>query len=244
MKKAILFSLVFSICGSCLIAQTAGGDLIDLYSVNQLAYLNPKSTGFPTFSNVDRTEGTPFLYDSWRTGQIQVRGGDKLSEPVGLVLDLDNHVLYVQLDDDKYGDLPIQKVQTLTLTEKNKTYWFEVHDLEREFGEGPAGLKYYEVLHHGEEYTVLHYHEKYLRKESHIENLGMVRRPDKYMSLHSYYLFDGKKLTKVKRTSKGVRNAVPKKAKTIKKLIDKHDLKMKEEDDFVKLFVLLEQQNS
>jgi hypothetical protein len=241
MKKVLLCSALalFTVC--LVNAQTPDGNLKDFYSVNQLANLNPKSTGFPAFSNIDRTEGTPFLFKEWRTGQVQVRGGDKLSDPMGIAVDLDNHVLYVQLGEDRYGDLPIRKVQMFTLTDENKTYWYEVHDLDKEYGVGPQGLKYYEVLHNGDNYLLLHYEDKYLRKESHVENLGMVRRPDKFMSLHSYFVYDGKQLVQVKKSSRSIRRALPKKSKLIKKLIDKHDLRMKDEEDFVRLFMLLDE---
>ncbi|MEN0006652.1 MAG: hypothetical protein AAF798_21035 [Bacteroidota bacterium] len=241
MKKILLYSLALMLTSSWLFGQTPDGNLKDLYSVNQLANLNPKSTGFPTFSNVNRVKGSPYLFEEWRQGQIQARGGNMLGEQLNLAVDLDNHVLYAQLNEDKYGDIPIEKIQMFTLTDDNKTYWFEVHDLSREFGIGPRGMKYYEVLHNGPNYLVLHYHDKYLRKESHVENLGMVRRPDKFMSLHEYYVYNGKKLIQVKKSSKSLRNALPKEAKTIKKLIKKHDLKVKKEDDFVKLFILLDE---
>ena len=236
MKKNLLFFLLLFFAGSSVFAQDP---LKTQENLNRLGAINPNSPGFPTFSNVDRTEGTPYLLDGWQDGQLRFGQNGNYSSTVQIAFNMEKDQLIVQLSDGKAGFFPLQYLHSMRIFNEGDTLHFESHNLKKAYGNGPNGYKMYRVLHRGEG-ALLHYPRKFLRKEKYVENLGIVRRPDIYQQLNTYWYYDGKEVVEVKKTVKSLQKAVPKKAATIKRLIKKQKLNIKDNDELGRLFALLE----
>lgn len=209
-------------------------------NLGRLANINPNSAGFPTFSNVDRTEGTPFLLDGWQEGQVRFGQNQKYSSNVEIAFNMEQDQLIIQLSDGKAGYFPLKYLHSMRVFHEGDTLYFESHNLKKDYGEGPLGYKLYKVLFQGEENILLHYPRKFLRKEKYVENLGMVRRPDIYRQLNSYWYYDGKKVVEVKKNLKALQKLIPRKAATIKRLVKKEKINIKDNEELGRLFALLE----
>jgi hypothetical protein len=198
-----------------------------------------------TFDNDGmQIEGTPFLFDDWKTGRVRLEDQEEFSDEVGIILDLQDDQIYIQLNSDFVSEFPVNKVGAVEIYNEQDTFLFETFDLNKYYGIGPKGLRFYEVLHKGQ-YTVLHGHKKYLRKEDYVEKLGMVTRPNEFKSLHSYWLDNGKSIQRVKKRTSSVRSAIaPKDARKVKRIVKSNDLKIKKDKDFGALFRLLEEEKT
>ncbi|MEZ4985653.1 MAG: hypothetical protein R2795_11560 [Saprospiraceae bacterium] len=109
------------------------------------------------------------------------------------------------------------------------------------FGKGDFGYRFYKVLYRSDKFLVLHQPIKYLRKEEYIENLGMVRRADKYMDTNKYWVFDGTVLHEVKTNQRQLTSEFPQFASQIKQIIKAEQLDLNK--DLGRLFELLEAKN-
>lgn len=236
MKKEILFSLMLLFVASSLFAQDP---LKTQENLNRLGMINPNTPGFPTFSNVDRTEGTPYLLDDWQDGQLKFGQDGKYSSTVQIAYNMEKDQMIVKLADGEAGFFPLQYLHSMRIFHEGDTLVYESHNLRKDFGNGPIGYKMYKVLHRGED-VLLHYPRKFLRKEKYVENLGMVRRPDIYQQLNTYWYYDGKEVVEVKKTIKSLQKAVPRKAATIKRLVKKQKINIKDNEELGRLFALLE----
>jgi hypothetical protein len=214
-------------------------------NLEQLANTSPAGPGFMTFDNDGmQIEGTPFLFDDWKTGRVRLEDQEEFSDEVGIILDLQDDQIYIQLNSDFVSEFPVNKVGAVEIYNEQDTFLFETFDLNKYYGIGPKGLRFYEVLHKGQ-YTVLHGHKKYLRKEDYVEKLGMVTRPNEFKSLHSYWLDNGKSIQRVKKRTSSVRSAIaPKDARKVKRIVKSNDLKIKKDKDFGALFRLLEEEKT
>lgn len=209
-------------------------------NLGRLANINPNSPGFPTFSNVDRTEGTPFLLDGWQEGQVRFGQNQKYSSNVEIAYNMEEDQLIIQLSDGQAGYFPLKYLHSMRIFHEGDTLYYEAHNLKKDYGNGPIGYKLYKVLFQGEENVLLHYPRKFLRKEKYVENLGMVRRPDLYQQLNSYWYYDGKQVVEVKKNLKSLKKTIPRKAATIKRLVKKEKINLRNNQEFGRLFALLE----
>ncbi len=220
-------------------AQTGGGEP---GSVLNLSYLSPASLQLSEFSAVNRVEGSPYFRESWDPGRILFGEYEDFSEKLGIALDLEAHQLYVKLDNGFVGKLPIEKIEAVRIYLEADSILWRALDLEATYGDGPKRRQYYEVVYEGEKLVFLHGQNKYLRREDYVENLGMVRRPDKYMSRDTYWLIRGKRLTGLKNCNeRALRKAMPDLNGRIKKLAKSNDLDLKTYTDVRRLFEILEQ---
>ncbi|MCB0637856.1 MAG: hypothetical protein KDC54_14610 [Lewinella sp.] len=210
-------------------------------SISRLAYLNPGGPGFSTFSTVDRTEGTPYLRDDWQMGQIRFEGQTNFSEDLELLMDLENSHLYIRLSSGFSGEFPLERLNEVRVfTEEADTLSYETMNLYNLFGAGPRITQFYRVLYRSEQYLMLHHPSKYLRREEYIENLGMVRRPDKYMDQNDYWLYNGETVVEVKRKSRSLEEALPSRSRDLRGLIRENNLDLDNDADLARLFSLLE----
>lgn len=237
MKKSFPFLLFFCFSLTAIFAQDP---LKTQENLARLAMINPNTPGFPTFSNVDRTEGTPYLLDDWQKGQVQFGENANYSSVVEIAYNMESHQLIIKLSDGSAGLFPLKYLHAMRVFHEGDTLNFEAYDLNKQFGNGPVGYKLYKVLHRGEN-LLLHYPRKFLRKEKYVENLGMVRRPDLYMQLNTYWYCDGKQVVEIKKSMKALQKAIPRKAATIKRLVKKENINVKDAEDLGRLFALLEQ---
>ncbi|MEZ5043178.1 MAG: hypothetical protein R2828_24995 [Saprospiraceae bacterium] len=209
-------------------------------NLSRLASINPSAPGFPTFSNVDRTKGTPYLLDGWQQGQVRFGQNENYSSTVEVAFNMETDQLIVKLTDGEAGLFPLMYLHSLRIFHEGDTLYFEPFNLQEKYGNGPNGYKLYKVLHKGEA-LLLHYPRKYLRREKYVENLGMVRRPDIYMELNSYWYYDGKQVLEVKKNVKAIQKILPRKAATIKRLVKQENIDLKDNAELGRLFALLEQ---
>ena len=216
---------------------------VSLASLDQLAHMSPARPGFRTFDNDGiNYEGTPFLFDDWRVGRVQLKGQEEFSEELGIILDLQDDRIYIQLNAEFVSQFPVDKIGMVELYNDQDTLRYRPYNLGKSYGIGPNGFRFYQVLHDGD-YVVLHGEKKYLRKEDYVEKLGMVTRPNKFMSLHSYWVSNGKIFKKAKKKSKSLKEILPPKdARKVKKIIKSNDLNIKKDQDFGEFFRLLEQE--
>ena len=244
-----LFLLLFCLCGSTIFAQINGSaePSLSQEAISSFSFIRP--TG-PTLDNladygkINRTEGTPFLHDEWAPGRIRFEGQPSFSELLDVLPDLESNLLYIRLSSGYIGEFPMERLDAIEVYGPDQdTVTFEIQNLQELFGQGGYGRQFYEILHRGGRYMVLHHPEKYLRREEYVENLGMVRRPDKYMDRSEYYVFDGTRLVEVKTNLRSVSKAFPRQASTIKRLVRTHDLDLGENEDLGRLFALLEEPN-
>ncbi len=197
--------------------------------------------GVFTFSEVVRREGHRFLFDDFLPGRVLFSGYEYLSEEVDLVIDGEFERLYILFEDETEGQLPLAQIQRIEVYPSEKdTIQYLVQDLGRLSSEAKDGLRFYELLHRGEHFTVLHHERKYLRKEEYMENVGIVRRPDEYKSLHSFYLIYGNELHKIKRNRRTIEKAIPKYKRIIRRVEDATDNKLKDNNDLAQFFTDLE----
>ncbi len=209
------------------------------YNMETLARMSPASTGFwGVMQSRNTIVGHPFLYDDWQEGYLLLKGNQFISEKAGLMLDLQENQLYVLLTDEFVSQFPVGRVEQIELIDGADTLVFRTYDLKASFGEGPAGNRFFEVLYDGEP-MILHGHYKYLQREKDIENLGLVRRPDKYEAIHSYWLIRDGQAVGLKKNEKELLKALPQEAARIGQLIDTHKLRLNNREDFHHLFRLL-----
>ena len=214
-------------------------------NLEQLAKTSPSTSGFMTFdNNGTKIKGTPHLFDDWRTGRVRLEGEEYFTKEVDVILDLRDNQVYVQLNGGLVVEFPASKVIAVEIYNEKDTFLFETYDLYAYYGIGPKRLRFYEILHRGE-YTVLHLHKKFLRKEEYIEKVGIVERPDEFRSLHSYWFNNGKSIKKVKKSTTSVKRVVTTiDARNVNRIIKNNDLKIKKDKDFGTLFRLLEKEKA
>ena len=234
-----LFILFLCVLGA-LQLKSQGTGLSD-QAMFALGNLDPNSAIFVVSREGMKIEGTQFKNDDWTDARIRLKKINTFSEIVEVLLDLENQELYFRFKNDKenLGKLLPDDLDALVLYIPGDTLLYEVHDLYKRAHAGPPGSKFYEILYAGKN-ILLHMERKYLRKEDYIENLGMVRRPNIYKSLHAYYLIKGRRLVEVRRNEKSIEKAFPEYASEIRKLVKSEGLRVNREEDMARLIQLIE----
>lgn len=213
--------------------------------ITKLSFVRPEGPTLNDLSNygkINRTEGTPYLYDTYTPGRIRFEGQSNFSELLDVLLDLEKNQLYVKLSSGFIGEFPLEQLDAVQVYGTQDTLTYEALNIRELFGEGDYGRRFYRILHRGDRYLVLHQPIKYLRKEDYVENLGMVRRPDKYMERNQYWVFDGASIYEIKSNLRQISKVFPRKAATMKRLVNTHDLNLNNQDDLGRLFFLLEEE--
>jgi hypothetical protein len=235
--------LFLSSCSSFLLAQD---DLPNsTKDITKLSFVRPEGPTLNDLSNygkINRTEGTPYLYDAYTPGRIRFEGQPNFSEMLDVLLDLEKNQLFVKLSTGFIGEFPLERLDAVQVYGTKDTLTYDALNMQELFGEGDYGRRFYRVLHRGDRYLVLHQPIKYMRKEDYVENLGMVRRPDKYMERNQYWVFDGATLYEIKSNLRQISKVFPRKAATMKRLVNTHDLDLNKQDDLGYLFLLLEEE--
>lgn len=244
-NKSFLFTLIAILCCSfSLLAQeTVPGSS---QSISKLSFIRPGGPSLSDLSNygkINRTEGTPYLHDAFTPGRIRFEGQPNFSEMLDVLVDLESNELYVKLSTGFTGEFPLERLDAVQVySPEGDTLTYESLDMQELFGEGSYGRRFYSVLQRGDRYLVLHQPIKYLRREDYVENLGMVRRPDKYMERNQYWVFDGNSIYEIKSNLRQISKVFPRKAATMKRLVRTHDLNLNDTADLGRLFALLEEQ--
>lgn len=242
--QAFLLVLFFYSCSSPLFAQEDLPNSTD--GITKLSFVRPEGPTLNDLTNygkINRTEGTPYLYDAYTPGRIRFEGQPNFSEMLDVLLDLDDNQLFVKLSTGFIGEFPLEYLDAVQVYGEKDTLAFEALNLQELFGEGDYGRRFYRVLHRGDRYLVLHQPIKYLRKEDYVENLGMVRRPDKYMERNQYWVFDGASIYEIKSNLRQISKVFPRKAATMKRLVRTHELNLNNQDDLGRLFAMLEEES-
>lgn len=235
--------LMLCCCGSFLLAQEELPN--SSKDITKLSFVRPEGPTLNDLSNygkINRTEGTPYLHDAYSPGRIRFEGQPNFSEMLDVLLDLEKNQLYVKLSTGFIGEFPLERLDAVQVFGPQDTLVFEALDIRALFGEGDYGSRFYRILHRGDRYLVLHQPIKYLRKEDYVENLGMVRRPDKYMERNQYWVFDGASIYEIKSNLRQISKVFPRKAASMKRLVNTHDLDLNQQDDLGRLFLLLEEE--
>jgi hypothetical protein len=234
------FSLLFSFF--LLNAQEPAVNTED--NVFPLSFIRP---GGPTlddlsnFGKINRTEGTPYLLDNYLPARIRFEGQPNFSEQLEVLMNLEENELFVKLPSGFTGYFPLEYLDAVDVyLPEGDSLSFEALNMQELFGEGDYGRRFYRVLQRGDRYLVLHQPIKYLRKEDYIENLGMVRRSDKYMERNQYWVFDGNTLFEIRSNLRQISKVFPRQAATMKRLVRENDLDLNDPTDLGRLFALLE----
>lgn len=215
--------------------------LINDQNFTRLAFASPGSHVLITTNRPQlHIENTPFYNENWLPGRVKIIGHDTFSRWAGVILELDKGELYVQLEEDFISNFPLRWVNLLQIDESGKITTFMVRDLFSDHNAGPKGHKFYEIIHLGEKYTLLKCHTKFLRKEDYVENLGMVRRPNKYMELYSYWVLAGNSLRPAGANKAAMKKAIPEKANRIDSYVKSKKLQLKKKEGLAQLMQLLE----
>lgn len=198
--------------------------------------------GVFAFSTVVRREGHRFLFDDFLPARILFTGYEYMSEEINVVIDGENERLYLLFEDETEGELPLSQIQRMEVyPSEGDTVDYVVQDLSRVTPDAENGLRFYERLHQGEDFVVLHHERKYLRKEEYVENIGIVRRPDEYKSLHGFFLIHDGRVVKIRRNRRSIEKALPGYKKDIRKILKEQDNKIKDNQDLRRLFQALEE---
>jgi hypothetical protein len=213
-------------------------------NISRLTFIRPEGPGINDLANygkLNRTEGTPYLNDDWAPGRIRFEGQPNFSEELDVLLDLEKNQLFIKLTSGFIGEFPLERLDAVEVyPTATDTLAYVVFNFQELFGAGDQGRRFYRALHQGQQYQVYHQPIKYLRLEKYVENLGMVRRPDKYMERNQYWVFTTNGLVEIKRNERQIEKAFPRQESTIRRLIKTYDLDVKEDADLGKLFALLE----
>ena len=243
--KVLLFSLSLLSCLSFSIDATAQKPNEVGQSISKLSFIRP---GGPTlsdlsnFGKINRTEGTPYMSDTYIPARIRFEGQPNYSEELEVLMDLEKNELFVKLSTGFTGFFPLGYLDAVELKPSAGEFlYFETLDLNELFGQGDEGRRFYRVLHRGEDYLVLHQPIKYLRREDYIENLGMVRRPDKYLDRNQYWVFDGTTLYEIKSNLRQISKVFPAQAAAMKRLVRDNELNLENPTHLGRLFALLEE---
>lgn len=243
-NRILLFTLVAALCCSFLLSAQETATSSE-QSIAKLSFIRPGGPTLSELSNygkVNRTEGTPYLYDNFTPGRIRFEGQPNFSELLDVLIDLEKNELFVKLSTGFIGEFPLERLDVVQVYgPEGDTLAFEALNMQELFGEGSYGRRFYKVLQRGDRYLVLHQPIKYLRREDYVENLGMVRRPDKYMERNQYWVFDGSSIYEIKSNLRQISKVFPRKAATMKRLVRTHDLNLNDHADLGKLFALLEE---
>lgn len=240
-KQTFLLVLLFSACASFLLAQETLPNASK--DITKLSFVRPEGPTLNDLSNygkINRTEGTPYLYDAYTPGRIRFEGQPNFSEALDVLLDLEKNQLFVKLSTGFIGEFPLDRLDAVMVYGPQDTLTFEALNMRELFGEGDYGRRFYRVLHRGDRYLVLHQPIKYLRKEDYVENLGMIRRPDKYMERNQYWVYDGASIYEIKSNLRQISKVFPRKAAAMKRLVNANDLDLNNQNDMGRLFMLLE----
>lgn len=210
-----------------------------------LGNLDPNSPIYIMSSGGLKVDGSQFKHDDWVDGRIRLKKINAFSEIVDVLLDLENHEVYFRFknDPENIGKLQPNELDAIVMYSVEDTLLYEVHDLYKQAHEGPVGSKFYEILYAGES-ILLHLENKYLRKEEYVENLGLVRRPNVYKSLHEYYMIKGRRLYEMRRNVKAFEKVFPRQASQIKKLVKENKIKLSKDDGMARLMQLIEKEQA
>lgn len=240
MQSLLPFIIIILLTNVAAVAQSTA-ETPTQQGIAKLSFIRPEGPGLwdlSTYGKVNRTEGTPYWNDGWMTGRIRFDGQTAFSEPLNVLLDLEKGELYIRLETGFVGEFPMEMLHEVEVHGAADTIRYHAYDLRKQFGAGDAGYRFYHLLHKGDDYWLLHQPVKYLRREEYIENLGMVRRPDKYMDTNKYWVYDGRKLVEVKKNLRQLTNALPDQATNIKQIVKDYDIDL--DKDFGLLFRLLD----
>lgn len=201
-----------------------------------------KGGGVFTFSSVVRREGHRFLFNDFLPGRILFTGYEYMSEEIDMVIDGENDRLHILFEDETEGQLPLSQIQAIEVYHgEGDTVEYVVQDLSKFTSEARKGPRFYERLYGGEDFVILHHQYKYLRKEEYIENVGIVRRPDEYRTLKSYFVVHDGEVIKIKKNRRKIQKALPAYKKEIKQIVKQTDNKLKDNEDLRQLFAQLDE---
>jgi len=240
-----LYAILLMVLSSpLLLAQHSDKDIFMPTRIRTLAnVVGDNGGGVLTFSEVVRLEGHRFLFNDFLPGRILFTGYEYLSEEIDMVIDGENDRLHILFEDETEGQLPLAQIQALEVYRgEGDTVEYVVQDLSRVTTEAQKGLKFYERLYGGDDFVILHHERKYLRREAYMENVGIVRRPDEYKVLHSYYVVYDGQVKKIKKSRRNIERALPAFKKQIREIIRNTDNKLKDNTDLRQLFAELDKQ--
>ncbi|NRB62524.1 MAG: hypothetical protein HRU40_05745 [Saprospiraceae bacterium] len=240
--KSLWLLLVFILSASSVHAQLDKKQVFLQSRMRSIASTNGDSNGGVfAFSEVVRRKGHRFLFDDFVKGRVLFVGYEYLSEEVDMVIDGEFERLYLLFEDETEGLLPLSQIQRVEIYhEEGDTLHFIVQNLAKISQEGEKGLRFYQRIYESDRFVVLHHERKFLRKEEYMENVGIVRRPDEYKSLHSYYLIHEGELHKIRKSRSKIEAALPKYKRTIRLVEKETKNKLKNETDLNQFFTDLD----
>lgn len=225
-----------------LLAQPGKQNFMQTRMRNVASVVGDRGGGVFAFSTVVRREGHRFLFNDFLPGRVLFTGYEYLSEEIDMVIDGENDRLHILFEDETEGQLPLSQVQAIEVYHgEGDTVEYVVQDLSKITSEAGKGLRFYERLYGGEDFVVLHHERKYLRKEEYMENVGIVRRPDEYKTLHSYFVVHEGKVVKIKKNRRKIEKALPAYKKQIKQIVKQTNNKLKDNADLRQLFADLDE---
>ena len=190
-------------------------------------FLNDAFTGKYSKSNsYENAKGSPFLFEEYINGTI-ITNNDILLENVPIKIDLYRQEIIIKNDvgTELYLNGPYYKKIILPTEDRELTF-------SRQNPNKPD--LFYEVLFENDYLSF--YKEDYVTYRE-ARNNGMSKTPSKFTNRVNYYIKQNGEISKVKLKKKQIIKMFSQKlANNMKEYISANNLKMKNEEDFVKLF--------
>ena len=212
-------------------------------NLRTLGNLTPYSAGALGFDNrYEGIEGTPLLFDNWRTGSILFVKQDTFGAPLKINVDLITQVIMVQLQNGSIGEISGAYVQAIKVVEPGRSQSRKYIVAREGDIEGMRSVrpKFYEALHQGE-FTFLKSVQKKFEKANYTGAYSPDKRSDSFRTDIVYWLQTlGNKPEKVALKRKDIEKVMPNYLEAIKRIAKEQKLGFAREEDIVQLLEFLE----
>ena len=178
-------------------------------NMRQLAELGTRMSAVPIgFDNrYEGVKGSPYLYEKWRPGEIQVDGAPTISENIFLNIDGTKNLATVQLPNGVLG-LQNEKIKGLVINIENGSVRYETHLRSKIEGKGD-GKVLLEVLYDGVNYGYYKEPRIVFNKANYQGAYSPDVRYDEYVASPVYFIRVKDKYEKVKLKKNAIQKIIP-----------------------------------
>ena len=241
MKILLLFSLIV---GSVFIVNGQTRSYTNEAEQNIRSMTNlvngPGALGFD--ERYEGSKGTPYLFDQWRTAKAKMYGLDTFSAEIKMNVDLIRQLMTIQLRDGTTGYISPFNIRSLIIEEPGgiKSQWVIRPEYQVEGGKNEQP-KFYEVLHQGDDYTLLKETKKLLIKATFQQPYSVSRNYDEFVTEYHYWLKEGDApFNKVTLRKKVLEKALSEKETSVRQIAKTQNIDVREEAGIVRLLEFLE----
>lgn len=200
----------------------------------------PGALGFD--ERYEGSKGTPYLFDQWRTARAKMYGLDTFSAEIKMNVDLMRQLMTILLRDGTTGYISPFNIRNIIIEEAggSSSHWIVLseHKVEGSNNEQP---KFYEVLHQGDDYTLLKETKKLLIKATFQQPYSVSRNYDEFVTEYHYWLKEGDApFNKVTLRKKVLEKALSEKETSVRQIAKTQNIDVREEAGIVRLLEFLE----